>query len=61
MIWSELRIGDLIRVNQNEPIPADLLIVKTADPKGNAFVETKNLDGETNLKNKNLHKDMKYL
>lgn len=33
-------------------VPADLVIIKSSDPKGGLYIETKNLDGETNLKNK---------
>ncbi len=40
------------QINENEYLPADLLIVKSSDPKGAVFIETKNLDGETNLKHK---------
>ena len=32
--------------------PADLILIKSANPAGVAYVETKNLDGETNLKHK---------
>lgn len=39
-------------------IPADLLILHTSDEKGTAYVETKNLDGETNLKIKSANKEM---
>lgn len=33
-------------------IPSDILVLLSSDPKGNIFIETKNLDGETNLKMK---------
>lgn len=33
-------------------IPADVILLRSSDPKGSVFVETKNLDGETNLKPK---------
>ena len=39
-------------------IPADLLILNTSDVKGAAYVETKNLDGETNLKIKSANKEL---
>lgn len=35
-----------------EFFPADLIIVKSSDPEGSLYIETKSLDGETNLKNK---------
>lgn len=33
--------------------------MQTSDKKGSAFIETKNLDGETNLKCKNIQKNLK--
>jgi P-type E1-E2 ATPase len=47
-------IGNIIRVNNEEFMPADLILLKSSDPKGSLFIETKNLDGETNLKIKNV-------
>ena len=37
-------------IKENEFLPADVLILNTSEKKGACFVETKNLDGETNLK-----------
>jgi magnesium-transporting ATPase (P-type) len=37
-------------VKENEIFPCDLVILITSLPKGLAYVETRNLDGETNLK-----------
>lgn len=42
-------------------IPADLLILHTSDEKGTCYVETKNLDGETNLKIKSANKEMQQM
>jgi len=39
-------------LNKDEPIPADILILKTSSESGLCFVDTKDLDGETNLKEK---------
>ena len=39
-------------MNKNERFPADLILIKSSDPTGVAYVETVNLDGETNLKHK---------
>ena len=33
-------------------VPADIMILNSSAPKGICYVETKNLDGETNLKHK---------
>ena len=42
--------GDIIFVKQDEQIPADMVLLSTPDHDGIAFIETANLDGETNLK-----------
>jgi len=51
-MWSEIKTGDIVRVNKDEEIPADMLLV--AAPKEVVFVSTMNLDGETNLKDKEI-------
>lgn len=48
--WRDMRVGDIILLRNNEMIPADVMILATSEPDGVCFVETKNLDGETNLK-----------
>lgn len=52
-IWEDARVGDFVKIMDNEPIPADTLICSTSEDENMAFVETKNLDGETNLKSRN--------
>lgn len=42
-----------MKIMNNEPIPADILICATSEDENVAFVETKNLDGEINLKSRN--------
>ncbi len=50
--WKDIHVGDYIRVRANEEVPADVIVVSTSDVEGNCYIETKNLDGESNLKNK---------
>ncbi|KAJ4466566.1 hypothetical protein C8R41DRAFT_803316 [Lentinula lateritia] len=52
-LWEDIRVGDFVRITDGHPIPADILICATSDPENVAFIETKNLDGETNLKSRN--------
>ncbi|KAI5964147.1 DNF1 [Candida pseudojiufengensis] len=48
--WKDVKVGDILRIYNNDEIPADLVILSTSDDDNGCFVETKNLDGETNLK-----------
>jgi len=56
--WKQIFPGNIVQLKSDEMIPADLLILHTSDEKGTAYVETKNLDGETNLKIKTANKEM---
>ncbi|KAL1408534.1 phospholipid transporting ATPase [Vanrija albida] len=49
-LWKKLEVGDLVLLRSDEQIPADCIVLASSDADGLAFVETKNLDGETNLK-----------
>ena len=48
--WKDIRVGDIVMIKNNESIPADIVVLSTSNPQGICYVETKNLDGETNLK-----------
>ncbi len=48
--WDDVRVGDIIKIYEKEPFPADVVLVATSSPDGLAYVETKQLDGESNLK-----------
>ena len=56
--WSEIKLGDIIKVENNQQFPADLLLLSTSDENGISYVETKNLDGEVNLKFKQANKSI---
>lgn len=49
-LWKKLEVGDVVLLKENDQVPADIVVLSTSDPEGVCFVETKNLDGETNLK-----------
>ena len=49
-LWKKLEVGDVVLLRENDQIPADIVVLSTSDADGVCFVETKNLDGETNLK-----------
>lgn len=48
----KVAVGDLLQVKENEAIPADMVLISSSHSKGLAFVNTMNLDGESNLKEK---------
>lgn len=48
--WKDVRVGDLVHLSNNEVIPADILLIRSSDPHGYCYIDTCNLDGESNLK-----------
>ncbi|CAI2164735.1 15565_t:CDS:2 [Funneliformis geosporum] len=50
VMWRNVRVGDFLLLRNNDAVPADAIILSTSESEGTCFVETKDLDGETNLK-----------
>ena len=48
--WQFLAAGDIIRLDCDFEAPADIVLLHCSNKSGVVFVDTMNLDGETNLK-----------
>ena len=50
IMWQELAVGNMVLIQKGDELPADLIILASSEQQGNCFVNTVELDGETNLK-----------
>src|SRR5271170_8471582 len=46
----DLKVGDLVKVHKDQRVPADIMLLRTGDGTGEAFIRTDQLDGETDWK-----------
>ncbi len=49
----DIRVGDVLQIFEGQELPADILVLKTSDAGSggrNCYVQTANLDGESDLK-----------
>ncbi|GAA50220.1 phospholipid-translocating ATPase [Clonorchis sinensis] len=52
--WESILPGDFVRLHTNEMIPADVLLLHSSNVAGICHIETANLDGESNLKQREI-------
>lgn len=48
--WKDIQAGEILKIHADETIPCDMVLLGTSDPSGIAYIQTMNLDGESNLK-----------
>lgn len=53
-LCERVHVGDIVRIANKQRFPADVILLSTS-ANSECFIETKNLDGETNLKPKYAH------
>lgn len=47
---SKIKVGDLVLLEKNQRVPADMVLLRTSEASGACFIRTDQLDGETDWK-----------
>ncbi|SBS86795.1 P-type ATPase, putative [Plasmodium ovale curtisi] len=50
--WADIKDGDVVKIYAYDYFPADLVLLNCSNKKGIVNIETKNVDGESNVKQK---------
>ncbi|ETK93343.1 hypothetical protein L915_03474 [Phytophthora nicotianae] len=50
IFWKNVRVGHVIKIHDQEQVPADMVLLFSSQETGEAMCETSSLDGESNLK-----------
>ena len=57
--WEDIKLGDIIKINKNEIIPSDMILLESSELNGICYVEPKNINGESNLYMKEINPNWK--
>ena len=61
IVWSKINVGNLIKIKKDEMIPADLFVLCTSNKDGSFYLQTASLDGESNLKQREVLMDIQKI
>jgi P-type E1-E2 ATPase len=59
--WKKVKCGDIVKVTTDEAFPCDLVLLHSNTDDRTCHVTTANLDGETNLKQRRVQKEIPLL
>ncbi|KAJ0808151.1 putative P-type phospholipid transporter [Helianthus annuus] len=59
--WKDIQVGDVVKICADEAIPCDMVLLGTSDPSGVAYIQTMNLDGESNLKTRYARQETSFM
>ncbi|KAJ3574667.1 hypothetical protein NPX13_g4293 [Xylaria arbuscula] len=57
--WRDVKVGDIVKLRRDESVPADIMLLHATGENGIAYIDTMDLDGETNLKSRETLEDFK--